>query len=328
MTALVHDPTVLDDPGLARDRAGGRALRRREGAPARPDPGHLDRCGGAPHRIRHAPDDRYRGVHRRLLRRLGDRYGDLLNDVRGILRAAVLRASGREIDARADEYFAVFERRRGRHRSGGGHPACARQAGLARRSRGPRPRRDPQRPPDADRCRVHRAGRPHHGARLLGGPRWADRRLRRHQGRGRAIGPGRHPLPQPRPTSPARPSGCRDALPGPGEGAARQVPQAADRRAARRLAPRSSPRRPAGLEPRAAPKSLSVSRDQSGRRRRAHGAQPPHLQGGPDQEHDEQHPGRHLQFRRVGIGHQRRSSREAGRRLGDTGNEVEEEVAE
>ena len=45
-----------------------------------------------------------------LLRRLGDRYGDLLNDVRGILRNAVLRASGREIDARADEFFAVFER--------------------------------------------------------------------------------------------------------------------------------------------------------------------------------------------------------------------------
>jgi class 3 adenylate cyclase len=45
-----------------------------------------------------------------LLRRLGDRYGDLLNDVRGILRAAVSRASGREIDARADEFFAVFER--------------------------------------------------------------------------------------------------------------------------------------------------------------------------------------------------------------------------
>src|SRR5712692_2520612 len=45
-----------------------------------------------------------------LLRRLGDRYGDLLNDVRGILRVAVSRVSGREIDARADEFFAVFER--------------------------------------------------------------------------------------------------------------------------------------------------------------------------------------------------------------------------
>jgi class 3 adenylate cyclase len=45
-----------------------------------------------------------------LLRTLGDRYGALLNDVRGILRAAVAGAGGREIDARADEFFAVFER--------------------------------------------------------------------------------------------------------------------------------------------------------------------------------------------------------------------------
>jgi len=45
-----------------------------------------------------------------LLQKLGDRYGALLNDVRGMLRAAVVRAGGREIDARADEFFAVFER--------------------------------------------------------------------------------------------------------------------------------------------------------------------------------------------------------------------------
>jgi class 3 adenylate cyclase len=45
-----------------------------------------------------------------LLRKLGDRYGALLNDVRGILRAAVAGLGGREIDARADEFFAVFER--------------------------------------------------------------------------------------------------------------------------------------------------------------------------------------------------------------------------
>jgi class 3 adenylate cyclase len=43
-----------------------------------------------------------------LLRQLGDRYGALLNDVRGVLRATVARAKGREIDARADEFFAVF----------------------------------------------------------------------------------------------------------------------------------------------------------------------------------------------------------------------------
>jgi len=45
-----------------------------------------------------------------LLRKLGDRYGTLLNDVRGILRAAVSGSGGHEIDARADEFFAVFER--------------------------------------------------------------------------------------------------------------------------------------------------------------------------------------------------------------------------
>lgn len=45
-----------------------------------------------------------------LLRRLGDGYGALLNDVREILRSAIRRAGGSEIDARADEFFAVFER--------------------------------------------------------------------------------------------------------------------------------------------------------------------------------------------------------------------------
>src|SRR5262249_2195469 len=44
------------------------------------------------------------------LRKRGDRYGGLLKDVRGILRAAVSGAGGREIDARADEFFGVFQR--------------------------------------------------------------------------------------------------------------------------------------------------------------------------------------------------------------------------
>ena len=43
-----------------------------------------------------------------LLRELGDRYGALLKSVRAVLRRAVQRSSGREIDARADEFFAVF----------------------------------------------------------------------------------------------------------------------------------------------------------------------------------------------------------------------------
>jgi class 3 adenylate cyclase len=44
-----------------------------------------------------------------LLHRLGRRYRDLLKNVRGIVRAAVVRAGGREIDVRADEFFAVFK---------------------------------------------------------------------------------------------------------------------------------------------------------------------------------------------------------------------------
>jgi class 3 adenylate cyclase len=45
-----------------------------------------------------------------LLRRLGDRYQAVLSDVRRTLRAAVRAARGREVDARADEFFAVFVR--------------------------------------------------------------------------------------------------------------------------------------------------------------------------------------------------------------------------
>ena len=45
-----------------------------------------------------------------LLRRLGDRYADLLSDVRRLLRRAVQRSGGSEVDVRADELFAVFKR--------------------------------------------------------------------------------------------------------------------------------------------------------------------------------------------------------------------------
>lgn len=41
--------------------------------------------------------------------RLGDRYGSLLNDLRRILRAAIRRAGGHEVDASGDELFAVFK---------------------------------------------------------------------------------------------------------------------------------------------------------------------------------------------------------------------------
>jgi class 3 adenylate cyclase len=45
-----------------------------------------------------------------LVHQLGDDYAHLLADVRRILRSAVRHAGGREVDARADELFAVFKR--------------------------------------------------------------------------------------------------------------------------------------------------------------------------------------------------------------------------
>jgi class 3 adenylate cyclase len=45
-----------------------------------------------------------------LLQRLGDRYAALLAEVRGIIRSSLRRVGGREVDARADEFLAVFER--------------------------------------------------------------------------------------------------------------------------------------------------------------------------------------------------------------------------
>ena len=44
-----------------------------------------------------------------LTARLGERYGSLLNAVRRIERTALRKLNGFEVDARADEFFAVFE---------------------------------------------------------------------------------------------------------------------------------------------------------------------------------------------------------------------------
>jgi class 3 adenylate cyclase len=109
MTALVHRPAVLDDEKLAdtvlaavrfvveNERLRGEVEARSTDAATLPT-GFvtfllLDIEGSTG-----------------LLRRLGDRYAGLLGDVRGIIRGVVLRAGGREVDARADEFFAVFER--------------------------------------------------------------------------------------------------------------------------------------------------------------------------------------------------------------------------
>lgn len=108
-TALVHNPAVLDDPRLVEsvlaavrvvvqsDRAYGELAARATDATALPT-GFVT--------LLMTDIEGSTG----LLRRMGDRYRDLLNDVRVVLRKAVARAGGREIDVRADEFFAVFER--------------------------------------------------------------------------------------------------------------------------------------------------------------------------------------------------------------------------
>jgi len=111
MTALVHDPTVLDDPGVAETvLAAVRFVVEKELLHGQIQATSTDAAALPTGFVTLLMTDIEGST--RLLRRLGDRYGDLLNDVRGILRTAVLRAGGREIDARADEYFAVFEQAR------------------------------------------------------------------------------------------------------------------------------------------------------------------------------------------------------------------------
>ena len=109
MTALVHDPTILDDPALAetvldavrfvveKDRLRGQIRATSTSAAKLP-------TGFVTFLMTDMEDSTL------LLRRLGDRYGAVLNDVRKVIRNAVSRAGGHEIDARADEFFAVFAR--------------------------------------------------------------------------------------------------------------------------------------------------------------------------------------------------------------------------
>lgn len=108
-TALVHDPAVLRDPRLAetvlaavrfvveKDRAYDEVAATATDAAALP-------TGFVSLLMSDIEDSTG------LLRRLGDRYRELLNDVRDVQRTAVSRTGGREIDFRADDFFAVYER--------------------------------------------------------------------------------------------------------------------------------------------------------------------------------------------------------------------------
>jgi class 3 adenylate cyclase len=109
MTAIVHDSAALDDPDLTetvlaavrfvieKESLQGKVMARSTKAAMLP-------TGFVTFLFTDIEDSTS------LLRRMGDPYGRLLSDVRGIIREAVLQGGGREVDARADEFFAVFER--------------------------------------------------------------------------------------------------------------------------------------------------------------------------------------------------------------------------
>ena len=109
MTALVHNPTVLDDDGLANTvLAAVRFVVEKERLHGQIQATSTDAAALPTGFVTFIMTDVESSTV--LLRKLGDRYGALLNDIRGIIRTDVLRRSGREVDARADEFFAVFER--------------------------------------------------------------------------------------------------------------------------------------------------------------------------------------------------------------------------
>jgi class 3 adenylate cyclase len=109
MTALVHDPAVLGDTDLAKTvLAAARFVVEKERLRGQIPATSTDAAALPTGFVTLLMSDIEASTA--LLRRLGDGYGALLNDVRGMLRTAVSRASGREIDARGDELFAVFER--------------------------------------------------------------------------------------------------------------------------------------------------------------------------------------------------------------------------
>jgi len=115
--ALARFDQVDFEDGAARERARERLLRaaKKHGiVPLGFFDGQLRKASGA--NVRSLP----RGTvtflltdmegSTRLLERLGDDYTGLLRDVRATIRTSIRGSSGYEVDARADEFFAVFRR--------------------------------------------------------------------------------------------------------------------------------------------------------------------------------------------------------------------------
>jgi len=110
--ALARFDRVVFDDEAARDRARSRLLRAAKRHGIAPD-GFVT---GQLHPERKLPTGRVTVFmadvegSTQLLAELGDRYPALISGMRRIIRSAVRKAGGHEVDARADEFFAVFPR--------------------------------------------------------------------------------------------------------------------------------------------------------------------------------------------------------------------------
>ncbi|HYS94672.1 MAG TPA: adenylate/guanylate cyclase domain-containing protein [Candidatus Acidoferrales bacterium] len=109
MTALVHDRAVLDNPDLVKTVTAAVKLaveneRLRGQVEAQASEARTLPTGHVTFLLTDIEEST------NLLQRLGDRYASLLADVRALIRLSVSRVGGREVDARADEFFAVFDR--------------------------------------------------------------------------------------------------------------------------------------------------------------------------------------------------------------------------
>ena len=74
----------------------------------------------------------------RLVKQLGDGYGELLAEHRRLLREAFVACGGREMDSQGDAFFVAFPRARNAVEAAVSGPARARGAPMARRRRVPR----------------------------------------------------------------------------------------------------------------------------------------------------------------------------------------------
>ena len=109
MTALVHDRAVLDNANLVKTVTAAARLaveneRLRGQVEAQASEVRTLPTGSVTFLLTDVEEST------NLLQRLGDRYAALLAEIRAIIRGSVSRAGGREVDARGDEFFAVFDR--------------------------------------------------------------------------------------------------------------------------------------------------------------------------------------------------------------------------